>query len=236
MKKTALILTVILALFLQGYANSYERAIVESILEKNDLNWNIDERITIEGNRIVALDLDNKDISNPGIYQLPAGIGNLTELRILTLNDNDLTRLPEELFNAKKLVKLEVKNNNLLVLPKGLKALKRLQELDLRNNELVELPSQVGHLKSLVKLQLWGNELSKIPEEIGYLSSLRELYLTNNHLVSLPESITNLKLSYFDVYFNYLDNNSKRVDTWLKKYNSKYENEQFDSYEGKLFL
>lgn len=226
-KSTLLILTGFIIFSLQAQNN--DRNTVKSILNVNKLSWDIDARTTYEGDRIVTLNLDNNDITDRGIIHLIPELGNLTKLRVLTVNDNGLTSLPLEIFNCTNLVILELKNNNLSSIPNGISKLTRLKELDLRNNELTQLPSDVGNLPSIFKIQLWGNRLTSLPSELGNLFTLKELYLRSNRLTFLPNNITKLKLNYIDISFNYLNNNTKTVDRWLKKYNYRYLNEQYNS-------
>ena len=179
MKNLCIVTAVICSLFTLSHAQRSDREVILSILIKNHLHWNIDKIATFEKDRIVTLNLDDEDIAKEGITVLSPEIGKLTELRKLTLNNNDLNKIPKELFNCKKLVILELKNNNIESLPAGISKLTHLKELDLRNNELDQLPAEIGNLKSIVKLQLWGNNLITLPPEIGYLSTLKELYLMN---------------------------------------------------------
>ena len=234
MKKSLLPFTIACMFFTVPAGNS-DRNTVADIFAENNLDWDIDERTTFEGGRITALDLDNRDISTAGMVQLIPEIGNLTELRVLTINDGQLSDLPPEIFDCTKLIRLEIKNNNLLSIPVGIDKLTVLTELDLRNNELENLPSDIVKLKSIFKMQLWGNNLTSLPSKMGDLSTLRELYLNNNRLVKLPPNITKLELTYLDISFNYLRNNTTSVDAWLYKYNRRYKSEQYISTGRKRF-
>jgi hypothetical protein len=235
MKDKLLLLALLGLLVLNIQAQSTDIQIIESILKKNTLKWNIDERVTMRGNRVVGLNL-NGDITANSLTILSHDIGKLTELEVLTLNDNDLLVIPEEIYSLAKLKKLEIKSNSLQILPEGISKLVSLEELDLRHNGLTQLPADITGLKSIKKLQLWGNRLTTLPHNIGDLYSLKELYLTNNRLRSLPKSITKLDLSYLDISFNYLRDNESGIDTWLKKFNKKYKSEQFAKKDGAHFL
>ena len=233
--KKSLLLLIIGCMFFTVPAENSDRNAVVNILAKNNLNWDIDKRATFEEGRIIALDLDNRDIASTGMTQLQPEIGNLTELRVLTINDGQLSSLPLEIFNCTKLLRLEIKNNYLTSIPIGISKLTDLTEIDLRNNELEKLPLDIVKLKSIFKIQLWGNKLTLLPSKMGDLLTLRELYLNNNRLIKLPANITNLELTYLDISFNYLTKNTTSVDTWLNKYNNQYKNEQYISTEGNYF-
>lgn len=227
MNKIYLIFLGVCLFFLSSPGQISDLGVIKSIFEKNNLDWNIEEVATFNNGRIIELNLNNKNIAQKGITKLHYEIGLLTELRILTINDNDLTYLPKEILNCTKLTKLEIKNNNLLSIPSDIGKLSHLKVLDLRNNKLKELPPEIGKLKLLSKLQLWGNELISLPSEIGKLSSLRELYLRGNRLTGLPLSITKLKLTYLDMLENQLCDVPRRVDRWLQKYDVNYEMLQY---------
>ena len=227
MKKISLIVMILSTFLLYQNVQAGDIEVVESILKQNNSELRIEEIATFKEGRIIELNLNNKDFGKEGIKILPPEIGKLTELRVLTVNDNDLTLLPKEIFNLKKLIILEIKNNNLVSLPPGIKKISRLLTLDLRHNEIKELPEEIGKLKSLVKLHLWGNELKTLPSTIGSLTSLKELYLRGNRLTHLPVSITRLKPTYLDILDNYLCNVPGKVIRWLEKYDKNYKSLQF---------
>lgn len=228
MKRSVLLIISFLVVAVFGQAQEHDVTIVKDILKENNLEWDLFDRIRLKNGRIVTLNLDNKEFHLEGITTLSPKIGNLTELKILTLNDNDLKVLPENLFKCTQLRILEVKNNELIEVSESIGNLLYLKELDLRNNEFRFLPNSIVNLKSLVKLHLWGNELEYLPERIGRLSSLRELYLRGNRLITMPVSITNLNLTYLDFLENYLcDVTNKKIDRWLKRYDDRYKGVQY---------
>jgi hypothetical protein len=234
--KKLLLLLVTGFLFFTVQAGISDRETVASIFAGNNLAWDIDNRATFEGDRVITLDLDNRDLSGTGITQLLPEIGNLTELQVLTINDGELSNIPIEIFSCTKLIRLELKNNNLSSIPVGLSMLPGLTELDLRNNELEKLPLDIVKLKSILKIQLWGNNLVLLPSDIGDIITLKELYLKHNRLTKLPNTITKLKLTYLDISFNYLQKSTRSVDNWLRKYDDQYQNEQFKTHKKTNFF
>lgn len=109
--------------------------------------------------------------------------GKLTNIRILNLNYNAITRLPTSIG---QLVHLEV--------------------LSLEHNQLTELPREIGSCRKLTELYLGYNQLAKLPLEVGFLTELKRLVVHRNQLLEIPESVTNLKscLKHLDVSCNYL--------------------------------
>ncbi len=228
MKRSALITVAIVLLAIFAQAQTHDVTVVQTILKENNLDWDLFDRIRLQNGRIVTLNLDNKEYHLEGITTLSPEIGKLTELKTLTLNDNDLKVLPEDLFKLTNLKRLEVKNNELVEIPDKIGKLVKLKELDLRNNEFRVLPNSIVNLSSLYKLHLWGNDIEYLPNRIGNLSSLKELYLRGNRLLTLPVSITKLKLTYFDFLENYLcEVNNVKIDKWLTKYDDRYKGVQY---------
>ena len=96
-----------------------------------------------DSGRIVELVLSFNGLNGT----IPAGLGNLIDLRKLYLRGNELSgSIPPELGN-----------------------LASLKEMSLADNVLSgEIPPELGNLANLRELTLWGNQLSgKIPPELG---------------------------------------------------------------------
>jgi Leucine-rich repeat (LRR) protein len=89
------------------------------------------------------------DLSLLGLTELPPEIGNLVELQLLHLSQNQLSSLPPEIGN-----------------------LSNLQGLDLYANPLTNLPPEIGKLESLCYLNLTANRLQYLPTELGQLHQL----------------------------------------------------------------
>ena len=121
---------------------------------------------TNDDGRVVVLDLYNNELSG----EIPAELGSLTNLGLLSLLSNDLSgEIPPELGS-----------------------LSNLRRLRLYGNELSgEIPAELGSLSNLKWLQLSNNELSgEIPAELGSLSNLQNLSLHDNELSGcVPSSL-----------------------------------------------
>jgi Leucine-rich repeat (LRR) protein len=86
-----------------------------------------------------------------GLTTLPKEIGNLVNLKILILSDNNLTTLPNEIGNLENLTELDLENNKLTTLPNNIGNLVNLKDLALNNNELETLPEGMLILKKNLK-------------------------------------------------------------------------------------
>lgn len=123
---------------------------------------------------------------------LPSEIGNLTNLRILWLEQNNLTGLPPEIGNLNNLEILWLDNNPLIGLPTEIGNLTNLKALWLQETDLQELPTEIGNLTNLQELYLGSTAVSTLPPEIGNLTNLEWLYVSSPKLSELPPEIGNL--------------------------------------------
>lgn len=90
----------------------------------------------------------------------------LSQLTVLYLNDNQLTRLPSEIA-----------------------CLTNLVTLDLSNNKLRNLPAEIGREKNINDRSIFSQYLFLFS---GELITLRELNLTNNSIRNLPYELGKL--------------------------------------------
>ena len=151
---------------------------------KTNTNWLSEESLsewhgvnTDENGRVTALVLESNELSG----EIPAELGDLTNLEKLDLCDNGLSgTIPAELGD-----------------------LTNLQGLELYDNELSgEIPAELGKLTNLEILYFYANGLSgTIPAELGDLTNLRHLYLYANKLSGeIPAELgklTNLEILTF---------------------------------------
>ena len=108
--------------------------------------------------------------------EIPAELGNLSNLIELTLSGNDLSgEIPPELGSLSNLVGLNLSENQLSgEIPPELGSLSNLGYLDLAENQLSgEIPPELDSLSNLTSLNLSFTGLSgEIPAGLGSLSNL----------------------------------------------------------------
>ena len=142
--------------------------------------------------------------------EIPAELGNLTNLEGLDLFSNQLTgEIPAELGNLTNLEGLDLASNQLTgEIPAELGDLTNLEGLDLASNQLTgEIPAELGNLTNLELLHLHTNQLTgEIPAELGNLTNLEWLTLFSNQLTGeIPAELGNLtNLGRLDLAYNQL--------------------------------
>ncbi|MDE2654100.1 MAG: Ig-like domain-containing protein [Gemmatimonadota bacterium] len=149
--------------------------------------------------RVVGLRLERNRLSG----QLPPGLGDLSELRHLSLRGNRLTGpIPIELGGLTHLVSLNLGENGLTgEIPRNLGKLVNLEALWIFDTSITgEIPAELGLLAELRTLSLSRNELTgDVPPELGSLTNLRsELILSGNLLTGeMPASLVGLAVYRF---------------------------------------
>lgn len=127
-----------------------------------------------------------------GLQIIPREIGELSRLEELNLKQNNIEILPEEISNLSSLKKFHVNNNRLTNLPSDIGDLKNLQEFHLQSNRLKDLPMSFSNLEALETVHLEENDLKNLPLDFGKLVLLENINLSKNLLQKLPESFGDL--------------------------------------------
>lgn len=146
--------------------------------------------------RVARLELRSLGLpGKPG--PLPTSIGELSELEVLILYDNQFTGpLPAELGRLKRMQRLHLFDNAFTgPIPTELAQLTELRSLALGMNQLTgRIPESLAELKNLRTLHLSSNRLSgEIPPKLGRLIDLRDLELGANQLTGgIPDALAEL--------------------------------------------
>ncbi|KAH9328946.1 hypothetical protein KI387_001054, partial [Taxus chinensis] len=143
--------------------------------------------------------------------KIPSGIGNLTRLTALDLQDNRFNgTIPSTLSQLPNLERLFMDQNNLCgTISENFGQAKRLGMLSLSENMLSEkIPESLGNLPQLRDLYLNHNQLSgEIPASLGRCITLEVVDLSYNKLTgSIPPEVAGLPnlQFYFDLSNNLL--------------------------------
>ena len=128
------------------------------------------------------------------VGDLPASLGDLASLELLSLGDNGFAGpIPPSLGNLRCVVELNLSSNCLEgAIPPELGGLEHLKFLDLHENQLSgEIPGELGNATNLERLYLHNNDLTgEVPRALGALIHLKYAYLHNNPLTISPKMPT----------------------------------------------
>uniref|UniRef100_A0A2N9IFC8 non-specific serine/threonine protein kinase n=1 Tax=Fagus sylvatica TaxID=28930 RepID=A0A2N9IFC8_FAGSY len=129
---------------------------------------------------------------------IPVGIGNLSNMMALHLEDNELAGpIPSTVGGMRNLQGLFLQHNRLQgSIPIGMCQLIKLVELILNHNELFgPIPNCWGNLSSLQKLYLNSNKLTSIPSSFWSLKYILQVNLSSNSFSGhLPLDVGNLEV------------------------------------------
>lgn len=189
----------------EGNALDMSRQGLTTFPEEAFLNKDI-KVIRLYGNHIDSIpdriseltNLEKLYIGKNDLKYIPASIGQLTNLKLLSLQYNELDSLPDELTDLVALEQLLLNQNNLQTLPDSLGKLKNLQVLQVKFNQLDSLPQSIGDCENLKFIYLNRNNLRELPISMSRLTSLKELYLSGaGPLLQVPEEMCDLR--YFEL-------------------------------------
>lgn len=111
-------------------------------------------------------------------------------LRIINLEDNNLSHVDEIVTGHHKSLEQLVLDKNLLTsLPQSICQDRSLQFLYVNNNRFTILPSTLGQCSKLTMLDVSNNTLTMLPECVDQLSALTTLRVNGNRLSTLPSSL-----------------------------------------------
>ncbi|KAI0984753.1 hypothetical protein GJ496_006338 [Pomphorhynchus laevis] len=127
------------------------------------------------------------------LRELPKNLFKLSQLRLLTISDNEIEFLSPDISNLVLLEQLDCSRNELICLPDEIRFCESLQILNISGNPLQNgLPAGVTGLLNLQHLTLNDCSLTHLPEDIGSLTNLQTIEVRENLLRVLPESICQL--------------------------------------------
>ncbi|PRP85354.1 putative leucine-rich repeat receptor-like protein kinase [Planoprotostelium fungivorum] len=140
--------------------------------------------------------------------EVPASIGNYTQLNVLDLSDNQFDgQLPDVFYEMLSLVTFIVSGNNFTgPIPSSLRSI-NMRTLKMDHNSFSGIiPYTFAYMSNLFTLDLSSNQLSgDIPYSILYLSRLETLSLANNNFTGKATNLSySRNLKQLDLSYNHL--------------------------------
>lgn len=139
------------------------------------------------------------------IEVLPEAIGNLTALKKLSFNYNEIREVHNSIARLQNLEELSFYQNRLTSIPESFYELRKLRVIDLYYNQIEKIADPISNLKNLEILYAANNRIFSLSDNIGDLHNLKELYLHHNRISYFPSSISRLTslrvLRFNDNYF-----------------------------------
>lgn len=117
----------------------------------------------------------------------------LTQLQILLLENNAIADLPAEIGYMQNLFILSSKKNKIIYIDPAIAKCHNMLYLELYNTKLDSLPTSIQHMRHLELLRIGDNESDtlRLPEELTYLRGLRDLQLFDCNIYRLPQNMQN---------------------------------------------
>lgn len=106
----------------------------------------------------------------------PESIRSLKFLEELNLSNNFIAEIPKWIGELKSIKVLELHTNQIKIVPKSIASLTSIEHLDLSNNKLEEFPEVLKSLTSLKYLNIKSNNIQNPPKSISHLNNL-EVFL-----------------------------------------------------------
>lgn len=97
-----------------------------------------------------------------GYNEIKEGLANAINLKVLFLDDKNITSLPESFYTLTNLGFVFLRGNKLVNISDSIGELKNLIHIDLQDNSIERIPDSMGELNSLRHINLWGNKLTNL--------------------------------------------------------------------------
>ena len=226
--------------------NSKRYSSIKDLYLTNSIDY-IGKRLQVIPNIIGFPNLYGLNFCQNKIKYIPFEVCNLTNLKVLNLEDNlilimnpEITRLinlesldlsknqigkiPTEIFELTNLKTLNLSHTQIKMIPKDMCKLINLNNLDLSNNLIKNKDLNIYNLTNLISINFKNNQISTIISDIKKLTNLEYINFSNNKLNIVPIHLISLtKLKFVDLSNNnfksaFIPNNMKHINIDAKKY------------------
>jgi len=155
-------------------------------LEYLDISWN--QLTSISDNIAQLKNLRLLSLDHNQITHLPADLA----IKILSLDANNLSNIPPEIYTYKNLWSLDLGGNKFKSVPKRLLKLDKLEYITFSQNKLKRVPYFLRRLPNLKQLDISQNQISNI-NHITRLKKLLHVEVTHNKIEHLPKNVGEMK-------------------------------------------
>jgi Leucine-rich repeat (LRR) protein len=196
---------------------------IDELKKLDNNNYKDIEVITIFSEDITDIDFNvifqcinvtELNLIKNNIYNIPYEIENLSQLKILIINFNFITKLPTTIIKLQNLISLGLENNYLEHIQEEICELSNLQFLRVSNNNIYDIPSYITKLNHVLRLLDIGN-IDNNGYYIDYnwhddINKLNKLAIANfipkeNNITYLPNEVALLRF-LVNFYCNDLKN------------------------------
>jgi Leucine-rich repeat (LRR) protein len=163
--------------------------------------------------------LESLEIQRNELTTLPAGLSELSRLRVLNITENHFDCLPFDILSQMPLIELLAAKNKLFgtLIAEDVNELAQLQVLDISGNSVTSISDSTQlNLPALHRLSCSSNRLNNLPNMATW-HSLLTILAEDNNISSIPEGFTALpKIKNVD----FSSNNIKELDNHIGSMNS----------------
>lgn len=139
------------------------------------------------------------------MHYLPPKFDDLSSLKHLYLQGNNLEDVPSCLGNIKSLATINLSSNRIIDFPHAICGLSNLKKLNVENNRLYSVPLRIRHL-NVVDLRLGHNRIEYFSEDIFDFElgqSVKVFSFCENNVMELPSSVQNIDVNcLFEADYN----------------------------------
>ncbi|TXT60334.1 MAG: putative Leucine-rich repeat domain protein [Promethearchaeota archaeon] len=154
------------------------------------------EKVSCEISQLQNLSLGGNHIDEQSLRKLTF----LEKLQDLDLYDIKLTNLPDEIGELGYLVRLSLHNNQLTDLPQSVSQLEYLEVLDLSWNNFNKIPKVIFDLPRIKILNFSGNKIKTISPSFLKIKSLELLDFSYNFIQKIPNLLNQLEHQNHDFH------------------------------------
>jgi len=148
------------------------------------------ETISIPAEMCNLTNLKVLDFASTSIDALPDEIGNLIHLEKLGAG-NGFSKIPPSVGNLKELKSITLINTKVKAVPVEFYNLTNLEYIDFHNNELTEIDARIRNFSKLRYLDLSGNVELKTMFDVSGIPALKTLDLSNTGISFIPPGYIN---------------------------------------------